>query len=438
MRSHTFRTLVALGVSVSLVAACGGDDDTDADDAPAATDAPEPATTDAAPGDTEPDASDTSEPVTSEPVTSEPDTSEPDTSAPDLQLDEPVRIGLIIPQTGSAAIPQVFEDPMAMAIEAINAAGGIGGQPVEVRTYDSGFAPEQGLTALRRALEDDPTVLMGYAITSQVLAAAPLLAEAQIPMIHFSAADETNISEGGSDWTFRVKLQNSSQASAGAQFLIDELGATDFGLMYTNDNYGQTARDAAEATILENGGTVVADRSYAFDATDLTEQVLAMAEADAVLNWGFPNTIGLQLNQFAQNGIQIPTMDSDSGVLTFENQLAEPEAMEQFYAAVVCNPPGDERQYVLDWTAQFEEQFGYTPEANSAFTWDGVYMFKQAIEQAGSTDGTAIRDAMQSITWDGGVCQENYRADEDNNLSHDAFIVFFGNGESETVAIYRG
>ena len=162
-----------------------------------------------------------------------------------------------------------------------------------------------------------------------------------------------------------------------------------------------------------------------------------MADADAVLNWGFPNTIGLQLNQFVQNGLEIPTMDSDSAVLTYSLELAEPEAMEQFYGAAVCNPPGDERQYVLDWAAEFEERFGYVPEANSAFTWDGVYMFKMAIERAGGTDGTAIRDAMQNTAWDGGVCQENYRADENNNLSHDVFIVFFGNGASETVAIYR-
>jgi branched-chain amino acid transport system substrate-binding protein len=327
---------------------------------------------------------------------------------------------------------------MEMAVEEINADGGIDGRDVEVSTYDTGFTPEQGLTALRRAIEDDPTVLMGYAITSQVLAAADLLAQEELPLIHFSAADETNVSESGSDWMFRVKLQNSTQAAAGAQFLMDDLGAQDIGIMYTNDNYGQTARDAAAEVIEDNGGSVVADRSYAFDATDLTEQVTAMSDADAVLNWGFPNTVGLQLNQFLQNGIEIPTMDSDSGVLTFSNELAEPDAMAQFHAAVVCNPPGDDREHVQQWTDTFIDRYDYVPEANSAFTYDSVFLYKMAIEEAGSLEGGDIRDALAGISWDGGVCQRQYRADDDHNLSHDAFIAFFGNGEIETVGFYEG
>ncbi len=426
MRSGLQRTLALLGAAALVVTACGDDEEAATTTAPATTAA---AATTAAPATTADGGAAT---------TTVADGGETTTSAPsELQLDEPVRIALLIPQTGAAAIPEVFEDPMTMVVEEINDAGGIGGQPVEFTTYDTGFTPEQGLTALRRALEDGPTVLMGYAITSQVLAAAPLLEEAGIPLIHFSAADETNIDAGGSEWTFRVKLQNSSQASAGARFLMEELGASNIGLMYTNDNYGQTARDAAQATIEAGGGTIHADRSYAYNATDLTEQVLAMNGADAVLNWGFPNTIGLQLNQFLQNGIEIPTMDSDSGVLTFENELAEPEAMAQFYAAVVCNPPGDDRAHVQEWTEAFESRFGYLPESNSAFTYDGVHLFKQAIEASGSTDGAEIRDALAAISWDGGVCQEQYEADENHNLSHTVTIAFFGNGSSETVAVYR-
>ena len=437
------RIFVTLGVGLALVAAACGSDDEAADTTAASTTVVTTA---------ESTAESTAETTVDSSATTEADTAETDAStasteastdtteaaASDLTLTEPVKIALLIPQTGASAIPEVFEKPMEMAVEQINADGGIGGLPVEFTTYDTGFTPEQGTAALRQALEDGPTVLMGYAITSQVLAASELLNESQLPLMHFSSADETNVAAGGSPWTFRLKLQNSTQAAAATQFLIDELGAKKFGLMYTNSAYGTTARDAAQVAIEAAGGEVIADRSYAQDATDLTEQVLAMEGADAVLNWGFPNTIGLQLNQMFQNGIDIPTIDSDSAVLTFENELADPEAMSKFYGAAVCNPTGDDRPYVQEWAAEFEEKYGFNPDANSAFVWDGVYMYKMAIEEAGGTDGEAIKTALESTSWDGGVCQTNYEADENHNLSHDTVIISLGGDKPETVAITEG
>src|SRR5690554_6176249 len=64
-----------------------------------------------------------------------------------LQLDEPVKIALLIPRTGSAATPEVYEDAMELALEDLNGAGGVGGHDVEVAIYDTGFSPEDGLTA---------------------------------------------------------------------------------------------------------------------------------------------------------------------------------------------------------------------------------------------------------------------------------------------------
>ncbi|MDZ7791698.1 MAG: ABC transporter substrate-binding protein [Xanthomonadales bacterium] len=398
-----FRITLAVVAALALVLAACGDDDADSDAA-----------------------------------STDESASEADDGQEGLQLDEPVKIALLIPRTGSAATPEVFEDPMEMALEKLNDEGGIGGQDVEVSVYDTGFSPEDGLAALQKAVADEPDVAMGFAITAQVLASGDVLGQQELPLIHFSAADETNLNAGGSEWSFRVKLQNSTQAAAATRFLMEELGAEDIGLLYENSDYGKTAAESATETIEDAGGQVVAERDYSFDATDLTEQVLAMKGADAVLNWGFPNTIGLQLNQFVQNGIDIPTIDSDSAVLTFQNGLAEPEAMEQFYAATVCNPGGTDRPEVQEWASEFEERYGYTPEANSAFTYDSVFLYAKAIEQAGSTDGAAIQDALANITYSDGVCSDTYEADEDHNLSHDTAIAFFGDGENQTVKVYEG
>src|SRR5207248_3395894 len=71
-----------------------------------------------------------------------------------------------------------------LAIADINAKGGVNGRKIEYTAYDAGLTPEQGVTAVKKALSDKPTVLMGLAVTAQVKATAPLIKAAGVPLLH--------------------------------------------------------------------------------------------------------------------------------------------------------------------------------------------------------------------------------------------------------------
>jgi branched-chain amino acid transport system substrate-binding protein len=230
--------------------------------------------------------------------------------------------------------------------------------------------------------------------------------------------------------------ERSAQETA-VQYAVESLGAENLGLLYVNTEYGANAvpvqRDMAE----ELGATVVAERDYAPDANDLTEQVLAMQDADAVVNWAFPNPLGVQLNQFVQNGIDIPTVDAAAAGITVNSDLASGEAIENLYGVTDCNPADDERQEVRDWAAEYESRFDEVADFASAGAYDAVHLVAAAAEQAGATDPASVREGLLEIEFTDGVCAPIYQADAANTLHHQATVVGYAGGEPTTEEVFE-
>lgn len=349
--------------------------------------------------------------------------------------DAPIKLGFMWEIKGESAYAiDDYDRGAAIAVEEINAAGDI---TVEtVRMPASPVDPQALNTNFLKMVEEEPTVIVGIPGTN-IESLTRAVENARIPVI--GVVQNSNISFGapnGSEWLFQAYTSQYNYASSAARYLIEELEVTSVGIMHTDEALGTSGAAVFTEVFEEAGVPIVATRSYATSATDLTEQVLAMRGADAVINWGYPNPMAVQLKQFVQNGIDIPTMQTQSAALNVANGVVEGEAITNLLSAQFCNAadPGTEagRRFI----AAYQEKYGTTPTANAMVTYDAVRFAAAAVRAANSTDPVKVRDAIRTIKFADGACTNDYHADGSHVLMHQILIIDFPEGKGRTLKTY--
>jgi branched-chain amino acid transport system substrate-binding protein len=365
----------------------------------------------------------------------------PSTSAAAGSFSEPLRIiGMWEVEGESTVAKSILQNGAELAIEEINAAGGVGGRPIEYERVATPLAPpEEVAAAVRLALESNPSALIGVASGSAAVVASPLVDAGEVPLLTIGQSDQVLLTgSAGSEWVFSMRPTEVSAQETAARFAVEGLGKKKVGLLHVSTEYGARAVPVQRATVEELGGQVVADREYAVDANDLTEQVLAMKDAEVVVNWAFPNPLGVQLNQFVQNDIRIPTVDAAAAGIVVGSNLASGQAIEDLYGVTDCNPADDPRAEVRAWSAAYKERFGYDPDFSAAGAYDAVHLIAEAARIAGSPDPADVQRALKGeVRSTELMCSMDYYADAANTLNHQQTIIAYAGGVPKTREIFE-
>jgi branched-chain amino acid transport system substrate-binding protein len=408
--------------SVLVIAACGDDDDDSSSAATSVTTAASGSATTAAGGTATTAAGGTATTAAGGTGT---------TAASTLKLDKPVKIVMLAEIQGeSADAISDFNNGAQMAVDAINAAGGIGGLPID---YERIPAPlDQALTnqAYLKALDANPTVLLGLpAGGTQIGFALSNINKGKVPLL-ITALGDDNVrfgAEQGSEYVWFLNSYTNGIAAAAIQYLHEELGATNIALTGTNESYGSASIDGSKDYMSKNGLKPFSEQTYAYDAKDLTSQVLAVKGADAVANWGYPNPLGVFLTQMKQNGIDIPTIGGESPGIVSNFKLAPDDAIGKLYSSALCNPTATDNPGLKKITTDYQAKYNLAPIDEAAFTYDGVFAIKAAVEKAGSTDPAKVNEALGQIdVKDGLICSSELKADGSHFLPHEVTIVQTG------------
>ena len=209
------------------------------------------------------------------------------------------------------------------------------------------------------------------------------------------------------------------------------LHATKIALITPPVSYGPIAMRVVEQEAKALGMTVTAERTASLTATDLTEQVLALKGADAVINVAYPNQIGLALNQMQQNGIDIPTLSTLSGATAISQGVAKPSAISKVTIFEDCNPAGDQPA----WANKLAATLGHLPDANAGAAYDDIYFASKAIEAANSLDPAALQKALQTITYKG-VCESDMHYDPSGILGHTLVAADYSQKPAKTLETF--
>src|SRR5690606_17535208 len=137
-----------------------------------------------------------------------------------------------------------YDEGLQMALEDLG--NEICGQPIEFERIPA--SPTDGNAALNaylQALDEDPHIVMGLPSSTAVLAIAPEVAKAGIPIIYWSVAPQVFANaEAGSEWGFIIRPRNTGIAELQVDYAMDELGAKRIGLLCANIAYGTQGCDA--------------------------------------------------------------------------------------------------------------------------------------------------------------------------------------------------
>jgi len=309
----------------------------------------------------------------------------------------PIPIAFHMPLTGPAALLGAqCRAGAQMAVDEVNAAGGVNGRRFEVIVEDSGADNTSAVNTFNKIIGDKPVAVIGSMVTPQVLAISHLVQRESIP--YLLSATSTTITRQGIPWFFRLGVHDELRNRAAIRYLIDRLGKQRIAALHTNDDYGKTAAAVvADELKTRYGKELLADESFAGNDKDLGAQILSIqrAGADGVMINTFPVTMALALKQIKQLGVNFTVIGDNSVVSPVMSTLLTDAELDGTYAACSGVPQASDDPKVKAWVATYRERNNNTePDGYSLANYDGVHLLAQALARAPSTDHDAVRDAL--------------------------------------------
>jgi branched-chain amino acid transport system substrate-binding protein len=335
---------------------------------------------------------------------------------------EPIRIGVVSPQTGAAAQSgQFMRNGIALALDAINAKGGVLGRPIEIVVADDQTSNPGAVLAFSKLASDASTVaFIGSIRSTQVQAMAPGVLKAGKPMM--IGGTDPRLTHQGNQWLFRCRPNDSYSAKTIADYGVHTLGHKNIALIYSTDAFGTGGRDALTGELKALGITPVVSIGYTNQQADFTPMVLQIRSsgADLVTSYfTYETDLGVFAKQLRQLGVQTQWVGSPSIIDTSALELAGPALYNTFGVA----------DYAVDATptskafaAAYQERFKAIPDNQSSWAYDAINLLALAIGNAKSTDPAAIRTALLAIQGYNGA-EGEYDFDENGDGLHGYSVV---------------
>jgi branched-chain amino acid transport system substrate-binding protein len=330
-------------------------------------------------------------------------------SSPALAV-EPIKIGLVAALSGqSAKSGEALTRGLTIAIDEINADGGILGRPVELIRRDDESNPAKGMLAARELIQREKvTVLFGGLDTPVSLAIVPLANQMKVPFMGAWAAGTSITQNGASDnYVFRVSAMDEmvDEALVQYEYGIDEYGMQKPGMLLINNPWGESNekgfRHALEQRDMEWAGIERIEGSDLDVIPQLTR--LKNAGADTLLMVGNVGPSAQVVKSLDRMGWDVPVVSHWGPAGGRFSELAGPNADRvhfiQTYVFTENNSAkGDEVLGALKARyPEIQSLADITPAVGIANAYDAMHLSALAIEKAGSTDGTAVRDGFYAI-----------------------------------------
>lgn len=346
-----------------------------------------------------------------------------------------IKLGSIGPLSGGVAVYGTeARNAIELAVEEINAAGGVNGQNFELISEDDEGNPEKSVSAYKKLVTKDGVKLIVGSLTSGCTLAITPLAQAQKVVLVAPAATNPAITDAG-NFIFRACYTDPFQGTVGAKFAAENLGTKRAAVLYdVGNDYSVGLRDNFVKKFTEEGREVVADESYTTGDKDFNAQLTKIKNAnpDIVYLPDYYGTVALISKQLRAQGITTPTVGPDGWDGLAEG--AGDELLNGYYSNHYASDSSDEK--VQKFAAAYKAKFGTAPTSFAALAYDSVYMIKDAVAAAGSADPEAVRDALEKTNGD--YVTGHMTFDEHHNPVKTAVILEFKKGDDGKIkAVYN-
>ncbi len=324
----------------------------------------------------------------------------------------PYRVGVMESLTGPGeSYGVVANQSKRMALDEINAAGGVDGRPIEFVVEDSMCSAQGAVTAYRKLTSvDGVKIILGPSCSGAMLGAAPL-AEADGVVLFSGMASNADIANAG-DYIFRTQISDIEVGRLTGDLLWAD-GVRRLATITEATDYAEGVRHNTVERFEAHGGRVVASEAFASDVTDFRSQLskLFAAGPDALhLAPQSEFSAGAILRQARELGYDGPIYAETVSLGATALEIAGHAATGMKAIAADIHPDNQKGQEVV---ASFRDRYGYVSLPwHLSSTYDDVYITAECLRQTrDDQDADGFRDCLYGITWTGAI-GENYSFDE--------------------------
>jgi branched-chain amino acid transport system substrate-binding protein len=315
-----------------------------------------------------------------------------------------IKIGVFGPMSGdAAAMGSAEKDSVNLAVQEKNDAGGIRGEKIEPVFADDNGKPEEAVNVIKRLISRDEVLInMGSISSPASLASSQVSRQSETPQI-VVAGTAQRITTQGNKWVFRSPVPDTKLVADLVDFIHEKFPkVTKFAFLYVNDDFGRGGFEAFKLAGAKYGFDIVAEERYTRGDIDFTAQLgrIKASPAQAMVEWSRYTEGALVAKQYAQSGLNLIRFGSDG--------IATPKFIElggaatdgiyfttHFSVATAADIPAAKA-----FIAKFQKAYGRVPDAYAAEAYDSITMAIMAVEAAGKSDRTAVRDALSKISFE--------------------------------------
>ncbi len=308
-----------------------------------------------------------------------------------------IKLGFFGALTGPTATFAISgKNGATLAVEQINAAGGVLGKPLVLLAEDDrGEAAEAASVVSKLITRDHVVALIGEQASSRTLAAAPIAQSYRVPLISPTSTNVEVTKKG--DYIFRMCFIDSYQGKALATFSRRDLKAQTAAILIdARSDYSMGLAEAFRTAFTEQGGRVIDELKYTEGDSDFSAQLTALAPKapDVLVIPGYYTDAGLIARQAKALGMKAVLLGADGWdspkLVEIGGEAIEGAYLSNHYS--VDDPSPSVRQFVDAYKARF----GSEPDSIATLSYDATRLLADAITRAGSTEGKRVRDALAS------------------------------------------
>ncbi len=318
-------------------------------------------------------------------------------------LAQAYKIGISAGLTGYAAtVDRAWTDGVRVAVDALNAKGGINGRKLEVIVEDNRSEPQEAVTVYRKMISSDKVaIFLSGCVSAGNLAAAGIVVRAQIPMVLCSILPQV---EDHVKWAFSTLPPARFEVEKRFEYLKENTQIRKVGILHDPTPYANLQKGVAEKIAATYGLTLAGVDQYKQDDADLSVQIGKMnaAGAGAILKIGLGGTTMTAAKNIKQLGLPLQMLTSIEDLAVFR-PVSEVLGDKFFFVAAPSQiadalPDGALKKAINDFLVPWKVKHGERDPNWAGRGWDAVMITAAAIQKANSFEGAKVRDALETVT----------------------------------------
>jgi branched-chain amino acid transport system substrate-binding protein len=303
----------------------------------------------------------------------------------------------ILELSGAGAVSGTnFRDGMILAVEEINAKGGILGKKIEMPLLDTQSEAGIARSQVQKVLDNKPYVILGPVFSGSVLTSMVLAQEAGIPQV--VGGEAATITQRGNSYIFRTSFGQQFSMPKIANYVRDGIKAKNVALLWVNNDFGKGGRDTFTKEMNARNIKIVADISTESGQADFSADVVKLkaANPDAVFVYVNEEESARFLREAKKQGLKMPLIGETTLLGQKVIDLAGDAANGvKGHVGLTVDAPN---AAVKDFAERFKKRFNYVCDHNGIKGYTGIYFIKTVAEKTGKFDSKAFAEAAHGIT----------------------------------------